>query len=90
MFYFQANTVQAFKKKKSGVASLSKVIALGMQSGSIAMYSLSHGAIIKQLTGAHTSPITDFVMTKDGSRGYSVAEDNLIVEWDIEEGKESL
>ncbi|KAG2210333.1 hypothetical protein INT47_003318, partial [Mucor saturninus] len=84
----QANTVQAFKKKKSGIASLSKAIALGMQSGSIAMYSLSHGAIIKELTGSHTSPITDFVMTKDGSRGYSVAEDNLIVEWDIEEGKE--
>ncbi|KAI8644881.1 WD40-repeat-containing domain protein [Parasitella parasitica] len=85
----QANTVQAFKKKKSGVAVLSRVIALGMHSGSIAMYSLSHGAIVKTLTGPHTTPITDFVMNKDGSKGYSVAEDNLIVEWDIEEGKES-
>ncbi|KAL0138228.1 WD40-repeat-containing domain protein [Mucor lusitanicus] len=86
----QANTVQAFKKKKSGIASLSRVIALGMQSGSIAMYSLSHGAIVKKLTGSHTTPITDFVMNKDGSKGYSVAEDNLIVEWDIEEGKETF
>ncbi|KAG2235548.1 hypothetical protein INT48_003111 [Thamnidium elegans] len=84
----QANTVQAFKKKKSGIASLSRVIALGMQSGSVAMYSLSHGAIVKQLMGGHTTAITDFVMTKDGTRGYSVAEDNFIVEWDIEEGKE--
>ncbi|CAO3611000.1 unnamed protein product [Mucor hiemalis] len=84
----QANTVQAFKKKKSGVASLSRVIALGMQSGSISMYSLSHGAIVKKLVGSHTTPITDFVMNKDGSRGYSVAEDNFIVEWDVEEGKE--
>ncbi|CEP10722.1 hypothetical protein [Parasitella parasitica] len=86
----QANTVQAFKKKKSGIASLSRVIALGMYSGSISMYSLSHGTIVKTLTGPHTSPITDFVMNKDGSKGYSVAEDNLIVEWDIEEGKESF
>lgn len=59
-----------------------------MQSGAIAMYSLSHGAIVKKLAGSHTTPITDFVMNKDGSRGYSVAEDNLIIEWDIEEEKE--
>ncbi|KAI8080245.1 WD40-repeat-containing domain protein [Gilbertella persicaria] len=84
----QANTVQAFKKKKSGMTSLTRVIALGMHSGSIAFYSLSHGAIIKTLQGSHTTPITDFVMNKEGSRGYSVAEDNLIIEWDIEEGKE--
>ena len=82
--------MQAFKKKKSGVASLSRVIGLGMNSGSIAMYSLAHGAIIKTLTGTHTTPITDFVMNKDGSKGYSVAEDNFIVEWDMEEGKELL
>ncbi|KAG1375378.1 hypothetical protein G6F61_008523 [Rhizopus arrhizus] len=84
----QANTVQAFKKKKSGTAPLSKAIALGMQSGSISLYSLSHGIVIKRLENAHTTPISDFVMTKDGSRGYSVAEDNYIVEWDIEEAKE--
>ncbi|CEI89834.1 hypothetical protein RMCBS344292_04179 [Rhizopus microsporus] len=84
----QASTVQAFKKKKSGVAPLSKVIALGMQSGSISIYSLSHGIVIKRLENAHTTPISDFVMTKDGSRGYSVAEDNYIIEWDIEEEKE--
>jgi U3 small nucleolar RNA-associated protein 5 len=82
--------VQAFKKKKSGVAPLSKVIALGMQSGSISIYSLSHGIVIKKLENAHTTPISDFVMTKDGSRGYSVAEDNYIIEWDIEEEKELL
>lgn len=69
---------------------MSRVIALGMQSGAIAMYSLSHGAIVKKLAGSHTTPITDFVMNKDGSRGYSVAEDNLIIEWDIEEEKELL
>lgn len=61
-----------------------------MQSGAIHMYSLSHGAIVKKLAGSHTTPISDFVMNKDGSRGYSVAEDNFIVEWDIEEGKELL
>ncbi|CAO3683811.1 unnamed protein product [Rhizopus stolonifer] len=84
----QANTVQAFKKKKSGTVPLSKAIALGMQSGSISLYSLSHGTVIKSLENAHTTPVSDFVMTKDGSRGYSVAEDNFIVEWDIEEAKE--
>ncbi|KAI8387367.1 WD40-repeat-containing domain protein [Blakeslea trispora] len=84
----QASTVQAFKKKKSGVTSLSRVIGLGMHTGSIGLYSLSHGTIVKTLTGSHTTPITDFVMNKDGSRGYSVAEDNMIIEWDIEEGKE--
>ncbi|KAI8991906.1 WD40-repeat-containing domain protein [Mycotypha africana] len=84
----QANTVQAFKKKKSGVTSLSRVVALGLHSGTIAMFSLSHGAIVSTLVGSHTTPISDFVMTKDGSRGYSVAEDSIIVEWDLEEGKE--
>ncbi|KAI8373626.1 WD40-repeat-containing domain protein [Choanephora cucurbitarum] len=84
----QASTVQAFKKKKSGVTSLSRVIGLGMHTGSIGLYSLAHGTIVKTLSGSHTTPITDFVMNKDGSRGYSVAEDNMVVEWDIEEGKE--
>lgn len=59
-----------------------------MHSGVIALYSLSHGTIITRLSGSHTTPITDFVMNKNGSRGYSVAEDNWIIEWDIEEGKE--
>ncbi|KAI9276307.1 WD40-repeat-containing domain protein [Sporodiniella umbellata] len=84
----QANTVQAFKKKKSGTVPLSKAIALGLQSGAISLYSLTHGIVIKTLENAHTTPVCDFVMTKDGSRGYSIAEDNFIVEWDIEEAKE--
>ncbi|KAI8980524.1 WD40-repeat-containing domain protein [Pilobolus umbonatus] len=83
----QASTVQAFKKKKTG-NSLTRIIALGTQTGSIYLYSLSHGDIVKKLSFAHTTPIVDFVMKKDGSRGYSVAEDSYIVEWNIEEGKE--
>lgn len=67
---------------------LSKVIALGTHSGSIHMFSLSHGSIVKKLSQAHTTPVLDFVVTKTGSRGYSIAEDNYIVEWDIDEGKE--
>ncbi|CAG8432901.1 4730_t:CDS:2 [Diversispora eburnea] len=75
------------KKRKRRISQnqqYSKVIALGLQNGSIIIYSLTHGDIIKTLSGSHTLPINDFVFTKDGKKAYSCAEDMNIVEWDLE------
>ena len=35
-------------------------------------------------------PVTDFVLNKAGTKGYSISEDNYVVEWDIEHEKELL
>lgn len=64
------------------------MVALGTQSGTIVIYSIAHGSIMKRLASAHTMPVTDFVLNRSGTKGYSVSEDNYIVEWDIEEEKE--
>ncbi|GES86925.1 WD repeat-containing protein 43 [Rhizophagus clarus] len=61
-----------------------KVIALGSQTGSIIIYSISHGSVIKTLSGTHTSPINDFIFTKECKKGYSCSEDMNIVEWNID------
>ncbi|KAI9023879.1 WD40-repeat-containing domain protein [Phycomyces nitens] len=75
-------------KRRRGLANLNKVVALGTNTGTVVMYSLVHGAIVKRLAGAHTMPILDFILNKTGTKGYSLAEDNYIVEWDIEQEKE--
>ncbi|RIA95750.1 WD40-repeat-containing domain protein [Glomus cerebriforme] len=75
------------KKKKrfsSEIEQCIKVIALGSQTGSVIIYSISHGSVIKTLNGTHTSPVNDFVFTKDGKRGFSCGEDMSIVEWNID------
>lgn len=64
------------------------MLALGLQNGSIAIYSPVHGRIVKTLSGSHTLPINDFVFNKAGTIGYSVSEDHHVVEWDIEDGRE--
>ena len=44
-----------------------------------------HGSVIKTLNGAYTSPVNDFIFTKDCEKGYSCGEDMNIVEWDIDD-----
>ncbi|KAI9479514.1 WD40-repeat-containing domain protein [Zychaea mexicana] len=75
------------KRRKSH--NTTKAVALGTNTGTIVIYSLAHGSIVKRLTSAHTTPVTDFVLNKAGTKGYSVAEDNYIVEWDIVQEKET-
>ncbi|KAI7866027.1 WD40-repeat-containing domain protein [Spinellus fusiger] len=75
-------------KKRRGITNVNKVVALGTHAGVVIMYSLVHGAIIKRLSGSHTLPVHDFVLNKAGTRGYSLAQDNYIVEWDVDEEKE--
>jgi U3 small nucleolar RNA-associated protein 5 len=76
------------KKKRKTSSNSQKVLALGLQNGSISIYSPAHGRVIKTLTGSHTLPVNDFVFNKAGTVGYSVSEDHHIVEWDIEDGRE--
>ncbi|KAG2184959.1 hypothetical protein INT43_000872 [Umbelopsis isabellina] len=76
------------KKKRKTSSNSQKVLALGLQNGSIAIYSPAHGRVIKTLSGSHTLPVNDFVFNKAGTVGYSVSEDHHIVEWDIEDGRE--
>ncbi|KAI9288627.1 WD40-repeat-containing domain protein [Umbelopsis sp. AD052] len=79
---------KASKKKRKTSSNSQKVLALGLQNGSIAIYSPVHGRIVKTLAGSHTLPINDFVFNQAGNFGYSVSEDHHVVEWDIEEGRE--
>ncbi|CAG8743528.1 10843_t:CDS:2, partial [Cetraspora pellucida] len=74
------------KKLSSQIQQFSKVIALGLQNGSIAIYSIAHGGIVKTLSGSHKLPINNFVFSKNGKKAYSCAEDAYIVEWDFEKG----
>ncbi|GAB5586757.1 Small subunit (SSU) processome component [Umbelopsis nana] len=76
------------KKKRKTSSNSQKLLALGLQNGSIAIYSPVHGRIVKTLAGSHTLPVNDFVFNMAGTIGYSVSEDNHVVEWDIEEGRE--
>ncbi|KAG9295394.1 hypothetical protein G9A89_013423 [Geosiphon pyriformis] len=81
-------TVPSPKKKKKYLApsNMFQVLALGLQNGSIAIYSLLHGNIYITLGGAHTLSVNDFVFTKNGEKGFSCSEDLMIVEWDINGG----
>lgn len=63
---------------------------MGTNTGNILLYSLAHGSIVKRLSDAHTMPVTDFVLNKAGTKGYSISEDNYVAEWDIEHEKEIL
>ncbi|KAG0178759.1 WD repeat-containing protein 43 [Apophysomyces sp. BC1034] len=81
-------TMDSKINKKRKTAALTKVVALGTHTGAIVLYSLVHGAIVRRLSGAHTMPVTDFVIHKAGTKGFSVSEDNYIVEWNIEEARE--
>ncbi|CAG8603059.1 24388_t:CDS:2 [Gigaspora rosea] len=74
------------KKLSSQIQQFNKVIALGLQNGSIAIYSIAHGGIIKTLSGSHKLPINNFIFSKNGKKAYSCAEDAYIVEWDFEKG----
>ncbi|KAI9321044.1 WD40-repeat-containing domain protein [Dichotomocladium elegans] len=74
--------------KKRRTKDTIQVVALGTHTGSILIYSLAHGMIVKRLADAHTTPVADFVLNRAGTKGYSIAEDGYIVEWDIEQEKE--
>lgn len=66
-----------------------QIVALGTHTGSVILYSLAHGSVVKRLANAHTTPVMDFVLNRAGTKGYSVAEDGYIVEWDIVHSKET-
>ncbi|CDS12896.1 hypothetical protein LRAMOSA05080 [Lichtheimia ramosa] len=82
----QSHDGKAGKKRRTH--DTLKVVALGTNTGNILLYSLAHGSIVKRLSDAHTMPVTDFVLNKAGTKGYSISEDNYVVEWDIEHEKE--
>lgn len=85
----QPSTPSKKKKRRSTIPiSTTQVLALGLHDGSVAIYSLSQGSVVKTLSGSHTMPVSDFVFIADGRRGYSVAEDHYIVEWNVEEAAE--
>ncbi|KAK9761579.1 Small subunit (SSU) processome component, partial [Basidiobolus ranarum] len=74
------------KKRRASriqTATTSKVVALGLENGSIIIYSIALGSIQKTLSGAHTLPVRDFIFNQNGERGYSCAQDGFIVEWDL-------
>ncbi|RKO92830.1 WD40-repeat-containing domain protein [Blyttiomyces helicus] len=81
------------KKKKRRRSSqppnpAAKVVALGLASGEVDLYSLARGTVVRTLSGGHTSSITDVCFAPDGLRAFSAGEDGHVVEWDLKTGAE--
>ncbi|ORX92225.1 NUC189-domain-containing protein [Basidiobolus meristosporus CBS 931.73] len=75
--------VSCLRASKVQPAATSKVVALGLENGSVIVYSVALGTIQKTLSGGHTLPVRDFIFSQDGSKGYSCAPDGYLVEWDL-------
>ncbi|TPX62201.1 hypothetical protein SpCBS45565_g07046 [Spizellomyces sp. 'palustris'] len=78
------------KRRRSGaVPSQShKVVAIGLSTGEVQLYSLAHGKVVRTLAGAHTASVSDFAFAGDGVKGYSGGLDGIVVEWDVRTGTE--
>lgn len=58
------------------------ILALGLKSGTIDLFSIAQKSIIGSLKNGHKSMVNDFAF--DGVRGYSISEDGSVCEWDLE------
>ena len=60
------------------------VLALGMNKGTVLLFSPTEGKIIGSLEGAHTGEVTAFQFSEtDSNRGWSCGTDGKLVEWDL-------
>ena len=81
------------KKKQRLEAAASAVetlhlVAWGTQPGDIFLYSFAKGELHNRLVGGHSNArVNDLCWSGDGTRLFSCAEDSLIAEWNVVEGK---
>ncbi|OLL24202.1 U3 small nucleolar RNA-associated protein 5 [Neolecta irregularis DAH-3] len=80
------------KKKRKittpAVSSEKALLAIGLASGDILLYSPTIADVVKTLASAHTSQVTDFLFVEKSTIGWSCGLDGRIVEWDLGQGKQ--
>ena len=59
------------------------ILALGMNKGSILLYSPTEGALMGSLDGGHIGEVTCFKFARKSSKGWSCGTDGKLVEWDL-------
>ncbi|KAI5791743.1 WD40-repeat-containing domain protein [Peziza echinospora] len=60
------------------------VLALGMNKGTILLFSSTEGKIVGSLEGAHAGEVTAFQFSEtDNNKGWSCGTDGKLVEWDL-------
>ncbi|KAI9204449.1 WD40-repeat-containing domain protein [Polychytrium aggregatum] len=74
------------KRRRSSLVANDKLVAIGLGSGNVALFSVNRGEILRTFSGGHTAAVSDFVFSADGSRGYSAGEDGEVVVWEIKSG----
>ncbi|KAJ3278551.1 WD repeat-containing protein 43 [Borealophlyctis nickersoniae] len=82
------NGQSSSRKKKRRTEGGSKLIALGLSNGTITLYSLARGQIVRTLEGGHSAAVADVCFDKSGRRAFSGGEDGVVVEWDVKSGVE--
>lgn len=65
------------------------VVAFGTTKSDVRMYSPLIDKIVMTLTGAHDKGVRDFKFTtgKPGQEGWSIGDDNKLVQWDLRSGQ---
>lgn len=98
--YFPTKSKEHPKKKRKrhsdvngatahGLDQGDAVIAIGTNRSDIRMYSPSMDKVVTTLSGAHDKGIKDFKFTdkKPGQEGWSIGDDNKLVQWDLHTGQ---
>ncbi|KAI8318891.1 NUC189-domain-containing protein [Martensiomyces pterosporus] len=81
----QSNKSTRAKAKHTGTSQT--VIALGLQSGQVQLYSPARNAVVKTLEGTHESPIVDVAFgLADSGAVFSLDEAGVVVQWDVAVG----
>ncbi|KAJ3007896.1 WD repeat-containing protein 43 [Thoreauomyces humboldtii] len=85
-----AAAASAKKRRREGPVQNvgQKLVAIGLSTGEVQLFSLAHGRVVRTLTGVHSAGVADFCFAKDGVRGFSGGLDGLAVEWDVRSGAE--
>lgn len=75
------------RKRKQGKSESIKLVAMGLKTGDISIFSVNHGKVVYNLKGSHNKRVSSFVFSSTGLKGYS-CDDEKVVEWDIPSEKE--
>ncbi|KNE67436.1 hypothetical protein AMAG_11897 [Allomyces macrogynus ATCC 38327] len=73
-------------KGKKGTQSTVIVLAICLSNGQIQLLSALDGKVMSTLTGAHSSPVNDFVFVPNTASAYSCGQDDWIVKWNVTNG----
>ncbi|KAJ3374923.1 WD repeat-containing protein 43 [Allomyces arbusculus] len=76
----------ALAKGKKGTQSTVIVLAICLSNGQIQLLSALDGKVMSTLTGAHSSPVNDFVFVPNTTSAYSCGQDDWIVKWNVTNG----